>query len=189
MTAAPPAAASCVEAEPTIPPRTRRRTTLGVLAVTTGVAAAVWASTTIAPSARAHELALFCHLVCLVVGFGAVLAVDWVGLLWAVRRRSLAQVLETAGHLHVPIWCGYAGLVVSGAFLEPDLGSPLTVLKLGFVLVVGWNGVLAARLLERLARVGDAVVTHGTRAAAACSVAVSQAGWWVSTAIGYANAS
>lgn len=168
--------------------RPRRRTTLGVGVVTAGVSGAVWWSTTLSPSALTHDLALFCHLACLVVGFGAVLAVDWVGLLWTLRRRSLTQVLEVAGHLHVPIWGGYAGLVVSGAFLEPDLGSPLTLLKLAMVVVVGWNGVLAARLLERLNQ-GDGVVTRGTRALAGGSVVVSQAGWWVATAIGYANAS
>ena len=157
--------------------------------MTAGVAGAVWWSTTLSPSARTHDVALFCHLACLVVGFGAVLAVDWVGLLWSLRRRSLTQVLEVARHLHAPIWGGYAGLVVSGAFLAPDLDSPVTLLKLVMVVVVGWNGVLAARLLERLQRAGEGMVTRGTRALAGASVLVSQAGWWVATAIGYANAS
>ncbi|MEU4235902.1 hypothetical protein [Actinoplanes sp. NPDC026619] len=71
------------------------------------------------PSDLVHGVALFGHLVSVVVGFGAVLLVDWFGLLWLTGRRSLDDVLRTAAGAHVPIWLGFAGLLTTGLFLGP----------------------------------------------------------------------
>ncbi len=148
-------------------------------------AVAVWIAGHVAADDTLHDAALFAHLAFLVVGFGAVLTVDWAALLWVAGRCELRDVLRQAGTLHVPIWAGFAGLILSGVFLEPDLASPLTRAKLGLVLLIGWNGVLAmwqhARLTADPARlhVGLASVT----------ASVSQAGWWGAMAIGFLNAS
>ncbi|MEU0156683.1 hypothetical protein [Micromonospora fulviviridis] len=117
------------------------------LALASGVIAVVWAAS-IWTSAHTHvdpvwhRAALFVHLISLVVGFGAVLTVDWFGLMWLLRRCTLPQVFAVAHNVHLPIWLGVAGLIGSGALLRPDLTSPLTRAKLALVLLVGLLGAL-----------------------------------------------
>lgn len=60
---------------------------------------AVWAATTwIALHLRAdvtlHTVALFVHLASLVLGLGAVLAIDYYGALWLTGRKTLREVLD-----------------------------------------------------------------------------------------------
>jgi hypothetical protein len=137
---------------------------------------------------KANVVALFLHLVSLVVGFGAVLAVDWVALLWAVRRRHFSDVLRAADNVHVPVWVGYAGLLVTGTLLNPDLGSRLTSLKIALVLVVGWNGALAMALHRGLVAAPSGEVPRRLIVWAGLSATVSQVGWWGATVIGFLNA-
>jgi len=143
----------------------------------------LWAAIHVHPHALVYSGALFVHLASLVVGFGAVLSVDWVALLWLVGRRDLAEVLNAADNVQVPIWTGYTGLVASGIALEPDLSAPFTIVKLALVVVIGWNGLLVSWLAPRL-RVGSqrALTLSGM------SALVSQLGWWGATVIGYVNA-
>ncbi|GAA6527610.1 hypothetical protein [Intrasporangium sp. DVR] len=147
-------------------------------------AASVWTACHLAPDQTLHDVALFAHLACLVVGFGAVLTVDWVALRWLARQCDLSDVLRQAGNVHVPIWGGFAGLVLSGVLLEPDVTSPMTQAKLGLVLLIGWNGLLAMWLHARLTddprrhRLGLSAVT----------ASLSQLGWWGAMAIGFVNA-
>ena len=164
-------------------------TTAGVAA---GVAAVSWAAGHVHPDPTLHQVALFAHLASLTVGFGAVLAVDWVALLWLLQRRRLADVLAAAGNAHAPAWIGYAGLTLSGMLLRPDLSDPLTQAKVALVVLIGWNGVVAALIQRGLAR----LTTGGTSGAmsqrrllaCACSGAVSQLGWWGAMLIGFLNA-
>jgi hypothetical protein len=157
--------------------------------VVTGAAIAVagagclWAATNLHPGRTVHDCALFVHLASLVVGFGAVLTVDWVALLWVLRRRTLTEVLVTAGTVHVPIWAGYAGLVLSGVLLEPALASSITQLKLVLVLLIGWNGLVATWLHHVLQ--GD--VRRCLILVSALSATVSQLGWWGAMVIGFLN--
>jgi len=136
------------------------------------------------PAPVAHDVALFGHLACLVVGFGAVLAVDWIGLLWAIRRRTLDEVLTTATNAQVPIWAGYVGLVATGLLLEPEVDVLRTQVKLALVLVIGLNG-LCALWLHLLLQVRR---TRGVFLASVVCATVSQAGWWTATVIGFINA-
>ena len=153
------------------------------LALTGAGAAAVWMAGHVAPDAVLHEVALFAHLACLVLGFGAVLTVDWLALLWLLGRCELSDVLHQAGRVTVPIWAGYGGLVLSGVLLSPDLTSPVTVAKLALVLLIGWNGILAtwlhSRLIEDAGRFSFRV--------SAGFAAVSQLGWWGAMVIGFTN--
>lgn len=140
-------------------------------------------ATQVDPTPTTSRLALFGHLACLVVGFGAVLSVDWVALLWVLRRRTLVEVLGTATNVQVPIWAGYAGLVLTGVLLEPHLDVARTQIKLALVLVIGLNGLVATWLhLVLQARPGRRVLV----ASAACA-GVSQIGWWGATVIGFIN--
>ena len=145
--------------------------------------ASVLATGRVYQSELAHDCALFAHLASLVIGFGAVLSVDWVALLWSSGRRDLADVLRTADNVQVPIWAGYAGLVPSGIALEPDLSSPLTLVKLGLVLLIGWNGLVVTWLQPHLRAGSERALTLS-----GMSALVSQLGWWGAMAIGYLNA-
>lgn len=157
------------------------------VAVASGVAAAVWTAGHVRPDAALHEVAVFAHLASLVLGFGAVLAVDWVALLWLTGRRGLADVLRTAANAHVPIWLGYAGLVVSGVLLEPDLSNPLTRIKIALVLAIGWNGVAAAAVHRQLSRLVGRTLEGRRLWTSLCSATVSQLGWWGAMLLGFVN--
>lgn len=163
---------------------------------TFGVAAAVgavsWVAGHVHPDPTLREVALFAHLASLTIGFGAVLAVDWVALLWLLQRRTLTDVLAAAGNAHAPAWIGYAGLTLSGMLLSPDLSQPLTQVKLGLVVLIGWNGVAAAVIQRWLSRVSGGGVGAGMSQrrllACACSGVVSQLGWWGAMLLGFLNA-
>lgn len=135
------------------------------------------------PSHTTHEIALFFHLGALVLGFGAVLVVDWVALLWTLGRRTTEEMLRAADNSLVPIWAGYSALVLSGLLLEPDLGSSMTRFKLALVLVIGLNGVVALWLHRALHRGPNLrlMVVGG------CCALLSQAGWWGAIVIGHLN--
>jgi hypothetical protein len=129
-------------------------------------------------------VALFVHLISLVVGFGSVLAVDWYGLLSLSGRVTIGDVLLTAERMTPLIWLGLAGLTASGVVLKPDLGSWLVVVKLCCVLGVGMVGVLAlstSRLMERqMPAPARSVVRRGMILAGA-----SQTFWWTAVIIGF----
>ena len=154
------------------------------LGITGGVAGALWTATHVRADPVLHEAALFVHLGCLVLGFGAVLTVDWVALQWAHGRRTLADVLHAADQVHVPVWLGYAGLVLSGVLLAPDLTSPATQVKLALVVVIGWNGLAASWLQRHLGGRPRGLVLGASLLCAS----VSQCAWWGAAVIGFVNA-
>jgi len=151
-----------------------------------GWAGAVALAPAVHPSAACREAALFAHLVALVVGLGSVLVIDWLGILWALGRRTFAEVTRTAAAVHGLIWAGFTVLVLSGTLLEPDTDSALTRLKLGLVLVIAVNGLHAHALQPRL-RYAREDVAPDLLARAATTAVVSQLGWWTAVAIGFLN--
>ncbi|MFI1172637.1 hypothetical protein [Streptomyces melanogenes] len=163
------------------------RTAAASLAVCAGWAATTWIALHLQADATLHTAALFVHLASLVLGFGAVLAVDYYGALWLMGRKTLREVLDFTAPLHVPVWVGLGGLLFSGAFLHPDLGSPLTCVKLGLVLVLALNGVQASALHRRLATVNGESVRPALLIRSAVTAAVSQAAWWGAVTIGFLN--
>ena len=163
------------------------RTAAASLAVCAGWAATTWIALHLQADATLHTAALFVHLASLVLGFGAVLAVDYYGVLWLMGRKTLREVLDFTAPLHVPVWVGLGGLLFSGAFLHPDLGSPLTCVKLGLVLVLALNGVQASALHRRLAAVNGGPVRPALLIRSAVTAAVSQAAWWGAVTIGFLN--
>ncbi|MFD8543093.1 hypothetical protein [Streptomyces sp. NPDC059649] len=164
----------------------------GLLAVLT-LTFCLWASAHLHPDPALHTVALFVHLASMALGFGAVLVVDYYGLLWLTGRCTLAEALTTADRLHTPVWTGLAGLVGSGALLHPELGSALTRTKLALVLVLTLNGLQARVLARRLAR--PAATAQAAAPAlrprtlwwGAATAAVSQMCWWGAVAIGFLN--
>ncbi|PKV83396.1 hypothetical protein [Streptomyces sp. TLI_146] len=163
------------------------RTAAASLAVCAGWAATTWIALHLQADATLHTAALFVHLACLVLGFGAVLAVDYYGALWLTGRKTLREVLDFTGPLHVPVWAGLGGLLFSGAFLHPDLGSPLTCVKLGLVLLLALNGVQASALHRRLTAVDGDPVGPSLLVRSAVTAAVSQGAWWGAVTIGFLN--
>ncbi|TYB40261.1 hypothetical protein FXF50_00515 [Micromonospora sp. AP08] len=142
----------------------------------------------LAASAGVRQLALFAHLAALVLGFGAVLTLDWFALMWLLRRRSLATVVQVARGVHAPIWLGLGGLALSGVVLAPDTSAPLTMVKLVAVLVVAINGLFGPQVQQRLAEVDIEPPSWRLLLAATLVMAISQAGWWTATAVGFLNA-
>ena len=144
----------------------------------------LWTCRAVHPAPLVHDLALFVHLGALVLGFGGVLCVDWVAALYLLRRRSLVEMVRAADNAAVPIWAGYAGLVLSGVLLEPALDSPVVVVKLALVLVIGLNGVVALGVHRALGREADL----RWMALGGSAAVISQLGWWGATIIGFVNA-
>jgi hypothetical protein len=155
---------------------------LGIVAL--AIVGLILVSTLLEPPQWLQMVALFIHLISLVVGFGSVLAVDWFGLLSLSRRVTIGDVLLTAERMTPLIWIGLTGLVFSGALLKPDLDSWLVVVKLCCVLGVGIVGVLAlstSRLMERqMPTPSRSLIHRGMLLAGA-----SQTFWWTAVIIGF----
>lgn len=153
--------------------------------VIASIVALIFLSTLVDPPHWLQLVALFIHLISLVVGFGAVLAVDWYGLLSLSRRRvTIGDVLLTAERLTPLIWIGLAGLTASGVLLKPDLSSWFVVAKLCCVLGVGIVGVLAlatSRLMERQMPTPRRSLIHRGMVLAG----LSQSFWWTAVIIGF----
>ena len=105
------------------------------------------------------EVALFGHLASLVLGFGAVLAVDWVARLWICRQRSLGDIVRSADNARYPVWLGYAGLVGTGGNdparktgqgdgSRPGRRLLLTAVGSASVSQVGWWGAMSVGFLK-----------------------------------------
>lgn len=63
-------------------------------------------------SSTVHRYALLVHMMALVLGFGAVLTIDWLGLLLLLRKRSFAEVMQAVQATHVLMF-GITSLLVS----------------------------------------------------------------------------
>ncbi|WP_051797828.1 hypothetical protein [Catenuloplanes japonicus] len=140
----------------------------------------------VAPPPEIHAAALLAHLISLLIGFGAVLFVDWSGILFLAGRRSFTDVLRTAESAMTPTWIGFIGLLASGALLNPA-STHLTTIKLLAVLVVGLNGIYAGSLATRLSRFTGHRPPTSLLVRAGLAVVISQLAWWTAFIIGYLN--
>ncbi|WP_250281039.1 MULTISPECIES: hypothetical protein [unclassified Frankia] len=166
-------------------PRWARFLAAGMILII-GWAAAVWTATHVTADPVLHTAALFVHLASLVAGFGAVLAIDFFALLWLSGRRSFPDIIRVADGLHLLIWAGLAGLVLSGVLLHPDLSTPITRVKIGLVLLIALNGLHIQAVQHRLER-SATVASRMLLARSVISNLLSQAGWWGAMGIGYLN--
>ncbi|MGW2567577.1 hypothetical protein [Streptomyces sp. NPDC001537] len=157
------------------------------LAACLGLSACAWISLHLRVDAALHTVALFAHLASLVLGFGAVLVADYYALLSLTGRCTLHEALHSTGRLHVPIWTGLVGLVASGMMLHPDLGSALTRIKLGLVLVLTLNGLQVGLLNRRMTQQCSTAPAPHFLARGAATALVSQACWWGAVVIGFRN--
>jgi hypothetical protein len=149
--------------------------------------AAMWIAPSIHVGPVLHQLALFGHLAALVIGFGAVLTIDWFGLLLITNRRSIDTVLHTAHSAQGLVWLGLIGLLITGLLLEPDTSSRVVMVKLVAVLTVALNGVYIAAVVDRLVAYGTDSPPWSLWFRGGMSLMISQIGWWTATVIGYIN--
>lgn len=172
--------------------RRKRQRVFAYIGVTAAWALSIWLSQVFAPPDWVHTLALFGHLASLVVGLGAVLAIDWHALLWATGWSSVRELRQADRTLILPIWIGLGGLLATGTLLEPHLDNPLTILKMVSVLVLSLNGVALTRWTADLARLPAGArfgaLPKAARVGFTTSAIVSQVAWWTAVFIGMLNA-
>lgn len=151
-------------------------------------ASAVSLSGPVSPSELTSRIALGLHLVGVVLALGPILLIDWYSLVWLAELRSFRDVMRLAEASHPLIWLGSGLLLLSGAFLEPDLTRPLTWVKLVAVLVLLHNGISVRHLGRSLGRLrsprrlGD--IPMRLRAPMMALFTISQVGWWTAVLIG-----
>ncbi|TQM54577.1 transposase [Humibacillus xanthopallidus] len=161
--------------------------------ILTGLVAALWVSTIVPATYELRPVAQSLHVLSLVVAFGAVLVIDWHGLLWLAGRRGLTESTRLAAGAGPLIWGGLAGLIATGALLHPNLHSPLTVTKLVLVLAVAWNGAAMSALRRRMAQLPAYVkpvdLPRRDWRLMMTATVISQVGWWGAIIIGFVNSS
>lgn len=143
------------------------------------------------PGVVVHRVALAAHILALVLSFGAILVLDWVGLLWLLGRRDVHDTRRLDSAAQPLIWGGLAILLISGALLHPDLSSPPTQIKLVSILVLILNGLVLTRTMKQLHLLPPATLftamAAGLRARLLAALCVSQACWWTSVLVGLLN--
>jgi hypothetical protein len=127
---------------------------------------------------------LFVHLAALVLGFGSVLVSDLIGMLWLTGRKTVHELVNLLDVLQVAIWFGFELLVVSGAFLTPDLEKSRVQIKMVLVLVAAINGLWAHSLSGQL-RAATPVPGKSLIVKVVAAGAVSQLAWWGATIVGF----
>lgn len=143
------------------------------------------------PGPVVHRIALAAHILALVLSFGAILVLDWVGLLWLRGRRDVHDTRRLESAAQPLIWGGLAILLSSGALLHPDLSSPPTQIKLVSILVLMLNGLVLTQTMKRLHVLPPetlfTAMAAGLRARLLAALCVSQACWWTSVLVGLLN--
>ncbi len=147
------------------------------------------ASTAVDLGRFGHHVAIFAHVISLVLGFGSVLAIDVCGLAALRGRVSLAFAATVAATVDPLLWLGCLGLGLSGLLLAPNLSDPLMWVKLVAALAAVVNGVNARGVMAAMAsvrpdtRVADLPRPFLLRVFSAALI--SQAAWWTALTIGY----
>lgn len=160
------------------------------LAVAEVLALSVALSAVIHPSQAVYRAGVVIHLLSLVIGFGAVVLVDWHGILWLRGRRELVEASHVAEAANPLIWTALVGLLASATVLKPNLASELTWVKIAAVLLICLNGVsllALPRMLYALAPRTPGELPTRLRRRLLGSAATSHLGWWTAIAIGIAT--
>ncbi|HYE22282.1 MAG TPA: hypothetical protein VD998_01690 [Verrucomicrobiae bacterium] len=131
---------------------------------------------------------LFVHLISLIIGFGAVIVIDTMGLLWLLKKAELKFLVKVADITQALVWTGWTGLVFSGLVLITSKGyiDNLTWIKIFFVLMLGVNGLFLHLIKGSIAvAVRTGVVTPILKFRIGLTTAISQLGWWGAITIGF----
>lgn len=171
-------------------PQTVRLVLLGILC-TAGWLASVLMGHFVEFGPELHRLGLSVHILALVLSFGTILVVDWLGLLWLMGKVHMHESPKLEAAAKPLIWGGLALLLASGALIQPDLTNPVTAVKLGCVLVLMLNGLSIAPMMHKLfalppeTRFGE--LAHRLRLRLLIALSISQACWWTAALIGLVN--
>lgn len=184
------------QTEPASPPAslTRRQkqrlVVLGMLC-TAGWLASVLVGHFVDCGPELHRIGLAVHILALVLSFGTILVVDWLGLLWLFGRVEMHASGKLEAAAKPLIWGGLALLLVSGALIDPDLTSLVTVVKLACVLVLMLNGLSIAPAMHLLLALPPSTrfteLTRRLRLRLMIALTVSQTCWWTAVLIGLIN--
>ncbi len=133
---------------------------------------------------------LFIHVISFIVGFGAVISIDFAGMMWMLKKIPLKMVSSIAEVTQKLIWIGWFGLVISGSVLIWHKGfiDELTWIKLFFVAMLGINGInlhYIKKATDALGDVNELPKTIMFRTGVAS--AISQLGWWGAISIGFVH--
>jgi hypothetical protein len=133
---------------------------------------------------------LFIHIASLITGFGAVITIDFSGVLWMMKKLPLKTVSQIANVTQRLIWIGWTGLVLSGIGLITLKGfiDELTWIKLFFVAMLGLNGIFLHYIKKSTDALGDVneLPKHLIFRTGLAS-AISQLGWWGALTIGFVH--
>lgn len=104
--------------------RARHRRALGYTAVALGMYLSLWVGTSVIAPDWVRMPMLFLHLASVIAGLGATVVLDVRAFFWTMGRATVED-LRRVEHAVTPVaWMGIVGLLVSGAFLAPNLHSP-----------------------------------------------------------------
>jgi hypothetical protein len=138
-------------------------------------------------------IALFAHLIGLIIGFGAVMVIDAFGALWLFKKLNieLPLVRRVADITQRLIWIGFSILVVSGIVMLLMKGSVSDLAKIKLVLVglVGLNGIFLHYIKKAMDNLGQNAreVPSKIMFRIGLATGISQLGWWGATLIGFYN--
>ncbi len=134
-------------------------------------------------------VALFVHVSSLILAFGSVMVIDTFGLLWLFKKVKMSFVMRVADITQRLIWLGWGGMVLSGIVLITSKGyvDNLTQIKLFFVALVGFNGILLHRIKKWTEKIGDNPLPPRLFFRTMLSTAISQTGWWGALLIGFVH--
>lgn len=139
-----------------------------------------------------RRVVLLGHLLGIVIGFGAVMVVDWHGLLWLMGLRGPREVGRVSDTVSPLIWFGVAVLLATGCGLRPALGTPATWAKMIAVLMLCFNGVAAGTTRAVLGQLPEVLTLRSVPARerwrAVAGALVSQGCWMTAVVIGFAHA-
>ncbi|MEX1013273.1 MAG: hypothetical protein WD595_03095 [Waddliaceae bacterium] len=133
-------------------------------------------------------IALYIHLIGLIVAFGSVMVTDLFGLLWILDRVRFPQIVNVSQETKNFIWVGWGIMVLSGMTLIYYKGEidNLTTVKLFFVALIGVNGVFLHFLHEKVKhyKLGENI-PNITMFRLMLALTVSQVSWWSAFTIGF----
>ncbi len=138
------------------------------------------------------KVVLFLHLLSLVLGYGAVLLVDWAGLWYVLRHKTKQDLLKLTSMAQPIIWLGLSGLIITGVLLRPNLAKPLTQLKLLLVAIIVMNGVnlhfvqraMRSETIQTFWQLPKRLIVWSV-----VSISLSQLAWLGAMVIGFINTS
>ncbi|MHA7289620.1 hypothetical protein ACX80V_08240 [Arthrobacter sp. MDT3-24] len=196
MTAVAPVRPGPPQTEPAITPapltrRQRVRLVLLGMLCTAGWLASVLVGHYVDCGPELHRVGLAVHILALVLSFGTILVVDWLGLLWLFGKVEMHASGKLEAAAKPLIWGGLALLLISGALIDPDLTSLVTVVKLASVLILMLNGLSIAPAMHRLLALPPGTrfseLTRRLRLRLMIALTVSQTCWWTAVLIGLIN--